>query len=125
MNATVIPRTTSRKTRRWEGFVTFPCEGLSTIGKSLPFRVLENDINLSTYGKQRMPRLQATASASCWCRTQLHAPDMVVMTRATLLKRSKGRLSLAVDGGAIAAHAFGAGHRHLRAGLHRARSFTV
>jgi hypothetical protein len=32
---------------------------------------------------------------------QLLAADMVLLTRATALKRSKGRLSLAVDGDAI------------------------
>jgi hypothetical protein len=62
MNATVIPRTTSRKTRRWEGLVTVPCEELSAIRKSFPFQLLENNTNLFTRDNQRMHRRQATAA---------------------------------------------------------------
>jgi hypothetical protein len=93
MNATVIPRTTSRKTRRWEGFVTVPCEELSAIGKSFPFPLLENNTNLFTCDNQPMPRRQATATASCWCRTQLLAAGMVVLRRAKFVGDSPTRVS--------------------------------
>jgi hypothetical protein len=41
MNATVIPRTTSRETRRWDGFVTVPSEELPAIGKSLLYTLMK------------------------------------------------------------------------------------
>jgi hypothetical protein len=53
----------------------------------------------------RQPK-HSSSSGNCYRillvpRAQLLATDMVLLTRATALKRCKGRLSLAVDGDAI------------------------